>query len=169
MIRIQQVKTEEKELLWNIMQKYLYEMTKYYPDELDKYGEYQYKYFDEYFIEPKRKAYFFYNDESIVGFAMINPYSYINHQPDNVLAEFTVFPSFRRKHIASQAAQTLIDAHPGKWEIKFHEKNVGAKQFWESLTQKYHPTIHDIGDEETVLEFGNRNDNCNIPGLDEKL
>ena len=33
MIRLQEVKAEERELLWNINQKYQYEMTKYYPDK----------------------------------------------------------------------------------------------------------------------------------------
>ena len=38
MIRIVPVKAEEKGLLWNINQKYLYEMTNFYPDEMDENG-----------------------------------------------------------------------------------------------------------------------------------
>ena len=41
MIRLQEVKAEERELLWNIIQKYLYEMTKYYPENMDEQGIYQ--------------------------------------------------------------------------------------------------------------------------------
>ena len=38
MIKLQEVKEEEQELLWNINQKYQYEMTTYYPDKMDEQG-----------------------------------------------------------------------------------------------------------------------------------
>ena len=36
------VKTQDRELLWNINQKYLYEMTNYYDDEMDTLGNLNY-------------------------------------------------------------------------------------------------------------------------------
>ena len=89
MIKLKTVQSEDKELLWNIHQKYLYEMTKYYNDGMDEKGNYHYRFFDAYFSEPERIALFIYNDETLVGFAMLNPYSYVGKQPDHVLAEFT--------------------------------------------------------------------------------
>ena len=62
MIRLQEVKAEERKLLWNINQKYLYEMTKYYPDNMDEQGKYPYGYFDAYFTDAERKAFFIYDD-----------------------------------------------------------------------------------------------------------
>jgi len=38
MIRLQVVQEEDRDLLWNINQKYLYEMTMYYPDPMDRTG-----------------------------------------------------------------------------------------------------------------------------------
>jgi hypothetical protein len=35
-IEIVEVKSERRELLWNILQKFLYEMTNYYDDEMDE-------------------------------------------------------------------------------------------------------------------------------------
>ena len=90
------VRSEDRELLWNINQKYLYEMTNYYDDEMDPYGNLQYGYFDAYFTDPKRTAYFIYAERKLVGFAMINPYSYLNGKPDHVLSEFTIFPNSRK-------------------------------------------------------------------------
>ena len=40
MINLKPVKPKDKELLWNINQKYLYEMTGYYDDEMDENGNY---------------------------------------------------------------------------------------------------------------------------------
>ena len=103
MIEFKEVKPENRDLLWNIHQKYLYEMTTYYDDEMDESGNYHYGYFDAYFTEPERKALLIYDRQVLVGFAMINPYSYIHGQPDHVLAEFTSFPMYRKKHLAFSA------------------------------------------------------------------
>lgn len=146
---------EERGVLWNILQKYLYEMTKYYSDDMDENGNYHYRYFDAYFSEPERIAYFIYNDNRLVGFTMINSYSYLDHHPDHVIAEFTVFPSCRGRHFAINAAQVLLNMLPGRWEIKFNENNMEAKKLWESLTKPYSPCVYHLNDKETVLEFAN--------------
>lgn len=156
MVSLKKVSTENKELLWNILQNYLYEMTKYYPDDMDENGNYHYVYFDTYFTDLNRTAYLIYNDNVLVGFAMLNPYSYINHQTDQVIAEFSIFPSYRKKHIATKAIQMIFKQHPGRWEIKYNEMNTGAKKLWEGITKQYHPIAHHINNEETVLEFSNK-------------
>ncbi len=154
MIRIRLVEQNEKELLWNINQKYLYEMTRFYDDPMDDKGNYYYGYFDEYFIDPNRFAYFIYNDEILIGFAMICPYSYIiGKSVDFVMSEFTIFPQYRGRHFATEAAEMIITNHIGEWEIKYHEKNNAAKKLWDNVTKKYNPKQHHLNDEETVLLF----------------
>ena len=153
MIRLVPVKVDEKEFFRKINQKYLYEMTLYYPDEMDKNGDFHYGYFDEYFIDPNRKAFYIYNDNLMVGFVMINPYSAIGHNPDFTMAEFTIFPSYRRNHFAIEAVKLIFSVFKGKWEIKFNEKNKGAKALWSLATAEYTPSVFHLNKEETVLEF----------------
>ena len=74
MLRLQLVQEKDRELLWNINQKYLYEMTTFYDDPMDELGNYHYGHFNAYFTDPKRTAYFIYNDHILAGFAMICPY-----------------------------------------------------------------------------------------------
>ena len=155
MIRLQTVRAEDRELLWNILQKYLYELTQYYPDEMDEHGNYPYGYFDACFTDPERKALFIYHDETLVGFALIHPYSAIGHQPDYTMAEFSIFPPYRRKHYAVDAAHSIFATYPGKWEIKYHEKNTGAKKLWTGLAAPYFSMTYHINEAETVLEFRN--------------
>ena len=155
MIRLQAVKAEERQLFWNINQKYLYEMTLYYPDPMDEQGNYHYGHFDAYFTDAERKAYFIFDDETMIGFVMLNPYSYIGHAPDNVIAEFTIFPAYRRKHHALEAAKLILDAHPGRWEIKYNEGNTAAKKLWNAVAAPYKPQVHHLNEQETVLEFSN--------------
>jgi predicted acetyltransferase len=127
MLRLQTVKEKDRELLWNINQKYLYEMTNYYNDPMDENGNYHYGHFEDYFTDPRRTAYFIYEGELLIGFAFLCPYSNIGQTADYTMAEFTVFPSFRRKHYALEASKMILDRHPGKWEIKYNEKNPAGR------------------------------------------
>lgn len=147
------VRPEDRELMWNINQKYLYEMTNYYDDEMDAQGILHYGYFDAYFTDPKRKAFLLYEDKTLVGFAMIHPYSNMREKPDHVLAEFTIFPMYRRKHLAIKAAEMIFEQFKGNWEVKYNEKNIPAKALWNIVTEKYNPQLTRLNDTETVLSF----------------
>ena len=153
MLRLEAVQAKDRDLLWNINQKYLYEMTGFYDDPMDENGNYHYGHFDDYFSDPKRVAYFIYNDDVLVGFAMLCPYSNIGQNPDYTMAEFTIFPSFRRKHFALDAANMILTRHPRKWEIKYNEKNSGAERLWNTVAAPYKPEVHHLNEEETVLSF----------------
>ena len=156
MIKLKAIEHKDRDLLWNINQKYLYEMTNFYDDPMDENGNFHYGYFDEYFVDPERKAYFIYNDDALVGFAFICPYSNINAHPDFTLAEFTIFPSYRRKHYALEAIKLILATHKGNWEIKYNEKNIGAKSLWTSVTKEYNPQLVKLNEEETVIVFSNK-------------
>ena len=59
-------------------------------------------------------AFFLYDENNVlVGFAMIHPYSNLGETPDFVLAEFTIFPMYRRKHLAKTAAEMIFDLFEG--------------------------------------------------------
>lgn len=147
------VRPEDRELLWNINQKYLYEMTNYYDDEMDVMGNLHYGYFDAYFTDPKRQAFFLYEERTLVGFAMIHPYSNLGAEPDYVMAEFTIFPMYRGKHLAIKAAEMIFERFKGRWEVKYNEKNTAAKALWNQVTERYRPKKIYLNDTETVLSF----------------
>ncbi len=153
MIELVVAQPGNKQLLWNVFQKYLYEMSSYYDDDMDEKGNYQYRYFDAYFTEPERKALLIYHDKTFVGFAMVNPYSFINENPDYVLAEFTIFPRYRKNHIASKAAEAIFHQYRGSWELKYNENNIAAKGLWKKSTASYNPKANHHSHDETVLSF----------------
>ena len=153
MITLVAVTADEKERLHNINQKYLYEMTAFYPDVMDENGNLHYGYFEQYFVDPKRKAFFLYHGDTMVGFAMVHPYSVIDGDPDHTMAEFTIFPSYRRQGFAADAAKNILNAYPGRWEIKYNEKNLAAKALWTAITAPYQPQTVHLNEYETVLVF----------------
>lgn len=158
MIQLKEASNGDRILLWNLHQKYLYEMTNYYDNEMDVEGNYHYGYFDAYFTESERTAFLIYSDGRLAGFAMVNPYSYIGEAPDHVLAEFTIFPAFRKKHIGLEAARMIFGSFPGRWELKYNEKNAGAKRLWNRATEAYHPVRHTYSEDETVLALETENE-----------
>lgn len=153
MIKLQTVQEKDRNLLWNINQKYLYEMTNFYDDPMDENGNYHYGHFDDYFSDPKRVAYFIYMDDTLIGFAMLCPYSNIGQDSDYTMAEFTIFPMYRRKHYAFETAKMILEKHPGKWEIKYNEKNPGGRKLWNAVTEPYKTELYYLNEEETVLVF----------------
>lgn len=158
MIRLEEVQVKDKDLLWNINQKYLYEMTNFYDDLMDENGNFHYGHFEDYFTNPTRMAYFIRNDDTLVGFAMLCPYSNIGQEPDYTMAEFTIFPAYRRRHLALDTVRMILEKHPGKWEIKYNENNEGARKLWNAVATPFEPEVHHLNDEETVLAFAVRNE-----------
>ena len=158
MVRLVTAIEKDRDLLWNINQKYLYEMTNYYDDTMDEHGNYHYGHFEEYFSDPKRTAYLLYDEDTLIGFAMINPYSCIGKSPDYTMAEFTVFPSYRRKHLALNVVNAILKKNPGQWEIKYNEKKLAAKHLWNKVSAAYSPEVFHLNDEETVLLFTKESD-----------
>jgi len=155
MISLKKVQDTEKVLLVNLLQKYLYEMTNFYDDDIDENGNYQYRYFEDYFVNDSRKAFFIMLDENVAGFIMINPYSYIGEVSDYVLAEFCVIPKYRGRHIAEETFQILCEMYQGKWEIKYSNKNTPAMKLWNKVTASYNPIFHELEDDEVVIAFEN--------------
>jgi len=153
MIRITEAGTENRSLLWELLQEYLREMSQYYELELDEKGDYRYRYFDAYFAERERKPLLIYEDRQLVGFVLLNAHSYIGAEPDHVLAEFGILPEFRQRHIGTRAAEHILQRFPGRWEIKYSEKNVNAKKLWNRIAAPYNPAVHGCEDGETVLAF----------------
>lgn len=151
MINLRKVENEEKGLLFNYLQKYLYEMTYYYEDDMDAEGNYPYEYFDNYFVDVDRKALFITFNEEIVGFVMINKHSIMELDIDYSIAEFTIFPVFRKNHIASEVMKMLFKTYQGKWEIKYSTKNEVGMKLWRNVTKDYSPEIYSLCDEEALV------------------
>lgn len=148
------VREQDRTLLWNLFQKFLYEMTAFYDDDFDAEGNLHYGHFDSYFEgDPDRRALFLYENETMVGFAMLNRFSHIGRTLDWALAEFTIFPRFRKRHLALAAAAKLFCENPGRWEIKFNEKNLAAKALWLKATAPYRPQQTRLNEYETLLNF----------------
>ena len=147
------VTEQERIFLYNLLQKYLYEMTNYYGDDLDGEGNYPYPYFEAYFTDPTRQALFILEDGRIVGFILLNRYSVMDRNIDHSVAEFCVLPKERGRNVGLRAARALFERYPGRWEIKYAANNFRAAYLWERAAEVYSPEKYTLPEGEEVLCF----------------
>lgn len=151
MLNIEEVKTENRQILHNFMQKYLYEMSLYYGDKMDEEGNFDYPYLPYYFEEESRKAVFICDDGEIIGFCLINIHSFTGEKIDNCIAEFTIFPAYRFRGNGLKAVELLLKSRPGRWQLKYSSVNTPGQKFWKKVRDIYNGTETPIEGDEVAL------------------
>ncbi len=102
------VKEEEKEILRNLLEKYLYEFSQYELEDVNPLGLYGYSYLDCYWTEEGRWAFFLKADGRLAGLAMVNDYPEAG-KTDYCMSEFFVMYKYRRCGLGAWAVRQLFD------------------------------------------------------------
>lgn len=85
---------------------------------------------DSYWVDPQRSAWLVRVDGHLAGFALLSAESHSGRPADHDVSEFFVVRKHRRGGVGFSAAQQLIGARKGLWEIAVTRSNVGAQGFW---------------------------------------
>jgi len=132
-----QVTLEDREILMNLLEKYLYEFSQYEETEVNGLGLYGYEYLDYYFVEKNHWAYFMKVEGKLCGFAMVITLPEVeDRETDFQMAEFFVLHKYRGQGIGFQAFQQVLALHPGRWQLNQHPKNLGPTVFWKKSIDK---------------------------------
>ncbi|WP_374347484.1 GNAT family N-acetyltransferase [Chitinimonas sp.] len=135
-ITIRQATLAEREAVANMAELYLHDLSEFWVLDVDERGRYHYIDTDKYWNLPQHFAYVFLVDERYAGFALVN-----NDvcQPGNQwwMAQFFVMRRYRRLGVARQAARTIFDAMPGRWEVGQIPSNLPAQAFWRQTIADY--------------------------------
>lgn len=153
MILVRLVKKNEEQILSNLLQKYLYEMSQFFDDKMDSEGNYPYQYLPLYFTDDDRSAYFIYDNDERIGFALINAYSLTDEKINNCIAEFTIFPVYRNKGNGLNAVEALRKERTGKWQLKYSTDNVRAERFWNVVKDRYNGIMFPMSELGRIVEF----------------
>ena len=129
-IKLISVKHDQKETLFRLLQYSLYEESLTDLNEMNEDALYEYPYFDAYFAEPEREAYFIRECDTnkLLGFVMVRA-----HDQRHSIAEFMVLPKYRRQGVGTQAAKACFALHDGTWEVKPAYGSTQAKSFWQHV------------------------------------
>lgn len=135
--KLEKVKLEEKEILYNLLQFALYDGSKYIENELNDKGEFEYRWFDNYFTDTDRLTYFIKSDDNkILGFFMINQ-NMKYYDEGHSVAEFLILPNYRRNHIGKRVAFDIFNMLKGNWEVEPIENSEEAYYFWKKTIEDY--------------------------------
>lgn len=119
------------------MQFALYDGSKYIENELNEKGEFEYHWFDNYFTDMDRLAYFIKSeDNKILGFFMIHQ-NMKYYDEGHSVAEFLILPNYRRNHIGKRVAFDIFNMLKGNWEVEPIENSEEAYYFWKKTIEDY--------------------------------
>lgn len=153
-IKLEKVEISKKEVLFNLLQFALYDGSQYIDNEINNNGLFEYRWFDNYFTDEDRIAYFILEEEStkILGFVMINQNMKI-YDNCHSIAEFLILPNYRRHHIGKKVAFEIFNKFKGNWEIEPIENSYEATIFWNKIISEYTNNNYQI--KEKILVFNN--------------
>lgn len=154
-IYLDEVKIKDKEVLYRLLQYSLFEESLTDFNEMNDNALFEYKWFDKYFEENNREAYFIKEKitNKLLGFVMINQYikTFSN---GHSIAEFMIIHKYRRKGLGKKVAFMCFNKHKGNWEVSPSFGNKTAYLFWKNIIEDYTNNNYKINND--VLTFINK-------------
>ena len=133
---LDKVLKEDKDILYRLLEYSLFEESMNDGNEMNNEGIFEYKYFDNYFIDETRNAYFIReeNTNKLIGFVMINTDIKNN---TNSIEEFMIIPKYRRNKIGREIAFKCFDMYKGNWKVSPSYGSFVAYSFWKNVIDEY--------------------------------
>lgn len=153
-IFLERAREEKKEVLYRLLEYSLYEESLNDGNEMNDDGIFEYKYFDSYFTDKNRDAFFIREKETnkLLGFVMINTYMQ-KCANGHSIAEFMIIPKYRRNKIGQEVAFLCFDMYRGNWEVSPSYGSDSAYKFCKKTIDKY--TNKDNKLNEGIFVFNN--------------
>lgn len=137
-IYLDRVDKSKKDILYRLLEYSLFEESLNDGNEMNDQAIFEYKFFDSYFIDDRRDAFFIREKQTdkLLGFVMINQYV---QKVDNghSIAEYMVIPKYRKKHIGKMVAFECFNMYEGNWEVSPSFGSDSAYQFWNKVITEY--------------------------------
>ncbi len=137
-IYLDKVLEDKKDTLYRLLEYSLYEESLNDGNEMNDEAIFEYKYFDRYFVDSDRDAFFIreQNTNKLLGFVMINTYMQKNDNGHSI-AEFLVIPKYRRCKIGKRVAFECFNMYKGIWEVSPSYNSESAYLFWKKVIDEY--------------------------------
>ncbi|MEO5732883.1 MAG: GNAT family N-acetyltransferase [Rubrivivax sp.] len=119
----------DKSVLRRLLELYQYDMTEFWPQELNEHGEYGFVAVERYLRNPRLSAVLFLVDGKYAGFGLVDPDVSVPGN-DYWMGQFFVLKQYRRLGVGRSGARFIFDRHRGKWEVGQMPLNAPARSFW---------------------------------------
>lgn len=136
-IELKTVTVDQKQILINLMEKYVYEFSQYDLIPFDDNGLFNDPHLGEYFTDKTRFPFFIYAGGKLAGLALVFKRAECSSAPcDWAVAEFFVAYPYRRSGVGTAVMKMLFERFKGVWQIKYHSKNKGSEIFWQKIAEE---------------------------------
>ncbi|WP_454192927.1 GNAT family N-acetyltransferase [Paenibacillus sp. Marseille-Q7038] len=136
-INLMPVTIDQKEILYNLYQYYLYDFSQYTEEDLDLNGQYNID-LNHYWEDPRWCPYFICHKERIIGFLVILLENYdMDPNPIHVIYDFLILNKYRRKGFGRLAAVKALNLYQANWKIVQMKVNQPAIHFWRDVVSQF--------------------------------
>jgi predicted acetyltransferase len=153
---LRKIELKDKNLLENMMQLYLHDLSLYFPIEFDSTKcKYDYN-LDSYF--EKNVAFFIENEkQEKLGFILIDLLSNTSFE----ISEMFILNNYKRKGVGEKAVKDIFNKYRGDWIVKAVPLSTVAEKFWNNVINNYTNgkySIDHIGKyNRAIFKFNNKN------------
>ncbi len=130
------VEEKDKDKWYRLLQYALYDGSQYIDNSLNSNCLFEYNWFDNYFTDSDRDAYFIKDKDKYIGMVFVNENLKFN-RAGKCIAEFLILPRYRRNHIGKKVAYDIFNKFKGDWEVQPMENNPIAYSFWKNIIKEY--------------------------------
>lgn len=137
-VKLEKIEVQDKEVLENIYQFYLYDMSVYNNEDIDSMGLYDVEFLNLFFKEEGLTAFFIKIDKKIGGVILLQSDKWApSSGEDYYISEFFVLKKYRRNGVGKKALKELFSLYPGKYVLGQLPNNNPAIDFWKSVYFEY--------------------------------
>jgi predicted acetyltransferase len=139
MLQIEPATPRDAELLGNLLQLYLYEITEFEHRDIGPDGLFEHRRLDDYGCEDGPCALLARAAGRPLGFSLVHEGSILDAAATNVrtIAEFFVLRAHRRRGLGRLLARETFRRFRGRWEVRVGEANLPAQAFWRNVIADY--------------------------------
>ncbi len=138
MISLDPATRDERGVLENLLQLYVYDWSEIRPLDVGRDGRFDDYPLDAYWLEVWRHPFLLRVDGKLAGFALVSERSRLTGAAGVTdMAELFVMRRYRRKGVGRAAAFAAFDRFKGAWEVRQRTENVEATAFWRRAIDRY--------------------------------
>jgi predicted acetyltransferase len=129
---------EDRPVLANLMQFYLYEFTGFKKWDVQDDGQFGDYGLEGCWITDYRHPFLIRVEGKLAGFAIVDDRSHITGERGiRDVAEFFVIRRYQQRGVGEYAARALFDRFSGRWEVRQVDGNLQAQAFWRKVIDRY--------------------------------
>jgi predicted acetyltransferase len=131
-VDVRRATPSEYRVVARMLQMYLHDLSGTDGDDVDASGRFHYPWLPDFWRKSDAAAFVFLVEGQYAGFALVDADVVVPEQ-ERSIEEFFVLRKYRRLGIGRQAAITLFQSMPGRWEVGQPMTNARAQAFWREV------------------------------------